>query len=99
MVEREPEWLSEDTEAALEYLAYLSSLCSGCGNPKSECMDEANEDAYEVVPVMCFACAARDAEQRSVAERLDTAEHRRSGGIDRSAVDGTYLAVVRKGGE
>jgi hypothetical protein len=61
-------------------------------------MDEANDGAYEVHPVTCFACAVRDAEQREVSERIDTPDSRKAGGIDRSTVDGTYMVVTKKGG-
>lgn len=61
-------------------------------------MAEDAEGKYEAVPLTCWACAARDAEQRSVSERIDTPESRRRDGIDRSAVDGTFLIVRKKGG-
>lgn len=58
------------------------------------------EDAYEVVPVTCHACAARDAEQREVSGRIDTPDNRNwDSGLDRSSVDGTYLVVTKKGGD
>ena len=83
----------------MEYQDYLSSLCSGCHEPKAESMDPANEGEYEVVPVTCWACAARDGESRAVSERIDTPDSRKPGGLDRSSVDGTFLLVKKKGGD
>lgn len=35
--------------------------CSGCGQPRSESMDPANERAYVgMLPHRCFACTARE---------------------------------------
>lgn len=57
----EPLWLPEDTKAALEYHAYLKSLCpGGCGRPRVESMDIAMDDHYDVFPIACNACRARD---------------------------------------
>lgn len=39
---------------------YESSLCSGCGRPRHETFDPANEQAYEAEAQRCHACATRD---------------------------------------
>lgn len=83
----EPLWLEDDTVAALEWIDYLASLCKGCGQPLAECMDEANDGRYETVPVHCFACAARDAENR------DVAKARRSESYGEGSFDGLYVGV------
>lgn len=53
-------------------------------------MDSANQDAFEAVPIQCFACAARDAESRFAAEA------RSSGSHATAAFDGIYYAVEEK---
>lgn len=87
----EPEWLDEDIEAALEWIAYQDSLCSGCGNPKSECWDPDRDGTYEAIAVQCFACAARDAENRRASEA------RASDRMGSSSFDGLYFAVTERG--
>lgn len=52
-------------------------------------MDPENVGAYEVVPVNCFACAARDRENRAAAEA------RSNNAMADSAFDGLYFAVTR----
>jgi hypothetical protein len=57
----EPEWLDTDTAAALEWQAYQKSLClGGCGRPREESFDIAMDDHYDVTPIACNACRARD---------------------------------------
>ena len=53
-------WLQEDKDAALEWIEYDDSLCSGCRNPRIESFDIANEDKYDVEALACHACAARE---------------------------------------
>jgi hypothetical protein len=60
-------------------------------------MDTDNEGHYEAVPMTCFACAARESEQRSVSERIDTADNRGSGKLSRESVDGVYIGVAERG--
>lgn len=55
-----PEWLPEDREAALEWQAYQRSLCPGCKRPRHESFDIAMDDHYDVTPLRCNACYARD---------------------------------------
>lgn len=62
--------------AALEWADYKASLCpGGCGYPKVESMDVANESRYDAVAVRCFACEARDKAGKKWAtdENSDTA--------------------------
>ena len=60
-------WLPEDTEAALEWQAWQQRLCSGCGTPRDESMDE-HGPAYEAEPLRCRACEARDMASRRFTE-------------------------------
>jgi hypothetical protein len=72
--------------AALEWADYQASLCSGCGLPKDSTMDPDMHGMFEVVPVQCFACAAKDAEEREVSE----------GRLPKAALDGVYFAVQER---
>lgn len=83
-------WLPEDTQAALEWAEYESSLCVGCGNRLADCMDEANDGAYEAVALHCFACAERDAENRRIGEARSSDEY--GGG----SFDGLYLTIAER---
>lgn len=56
----EPLWLAEDAQAALDYHAYLKSLCPGCQGPREETFDISMDDRYDVVPLVCHKCRARD---------------------------------------
>lgn len=53
-------------------------------------MDEANAGAYEVVPINCMACGARDAEVRKASEA------RQSGRYGDGAFDGLFFAVTER---
>lgn len=49
----------KDRAAALALVDYEAGLCTGCGEPMSECHDPDNKTAYEVLPpVRCYACTA-----------------------------------------
>ena len=39
-------------------LEYEADICSGCGQPRSESMDKANEYHYEPTALRCHGCAA-----------------------------------------
>jgi hypothetical protein len=52
-------WLPEDVDAALEWQSWKASLCSGCGQPKHECMSP-DGPAYEATAIRCRACETRD---------------------------------------
>lgn len=80
-------WLDEDTESALQWIDYQRTLCSGCGNPAHESMDPAMDGAYEAVPLHCFACAARDAENRAIADARSSESH------GTGSFDGLYVAI------
>lgn len=69
---------------------YQASLCSGCGQPKSECMNPEMDGAYEAVPVQCFACAARAAEHRAAGKAKS------DGSFGDAAFDGIYFAVQER---
>jgi len=89
VAEGEPLWLDDDRESALAYIEYLDSLCGGCGNPAAESMDEANDGKYEAVPVHCFACAARDAENRAASKA------RSSDSMSDSSFDGLLIGIKK----
>lgn len=55
-MEHDPAWLPEDLVGLLALQAHDDDQCSGCGHPKSESMDPANERAYSGVPLQCHAC-------------------------------------------
>lgn len=59
MTTRDPEWLPEDVDEALAFEEFEAENCPGCGEPKIETFDPANEWAYRAVAVACHACAAR----------------------------------------
>ncbi len=62
----DPGWLPDDTLAALDWQEYEATRCSGCGQPRDECM--AHEDdapAYEVTMTRCHACSAAAAEGKA----------------------------------
>lgn len=84
-------WLDEDISVALEWDEYRSSLCSGCGQPKTDGMNPDAEDTYEAVPLQCFPCAAREAEGRRASEAVGNDK------LGRGALDGIYYAVMKKG--
>lgn len=69
-------------------MEYLSSLCSGCGLPRSETTNAANEDRYTAMQIRCFACAARAREERSIAEGQQRNPD------DKGATDGILIAVL-----
>ena len=56
---RDPEWLDEDVEAAIEWVEWKADLC-GCGHPRSETFTEDAERQYEAKALKCHACAERD---------------------------------------
>jgi nitrous oxide reductase accessory protein NosL len=83
-------WSEDDTQAALEWQSYRSSLCSGCALPIEETMQPENQTAYEAEPVQCWACAARDAEDRKAQEA------RNGGSWGMGAFDGLKISVQRR---
>jgi hypothetical protein len=58
-------WTEDDVEYALAWQAIAAENCPGCGQPKSESFDPANERAYDVTALVCHACAARTHRQAS----------------------------------
>lgn len=55
----EPLFTDEDTAELLDYLADERLICDGCGLPKADTFDPANEFSYRATPLECFACSAR----------------------------------------
>jgi hypothetical protein len=53
----EPVWTDDDRDWAMALLAYEADLCE-CGQPRSESMNPANEDAYVAEPLRCHSCRA-----------------------------------------
>lgn len=82
----EPLWLDEDQDAALEYMDYLDSICSGCGQPRHESFSEENFLAYHTTALRCHACA--DKELTAKARQRD----------DNASTEGIYLVVDHKKG-
>lgn len=80
----EPAWTEEDIEYALGYQEYQRSLCPGCGQPRSESHDRANDGGYEVDVSTCHACAAMASSARA---RSDAAKD------TRAATEGLYMGV------
>jgi hypothetical protein len=81
------QWTSRDAQAAVLWEIEQKSRCSGCGQPRDECMGpEADDDApeYEVTGTRCWACQARDAKLQKFREEGA------SGG-------GLYLSVAKAG--
>jgi hypothetical protein len=64
--------LAEDTDAALEWIDYQASLCSGCGLPRHETMARANEERYDVERIVCHACKVQGSRARADAESENT---------------------------
>lgn len=69
-ITHDPDWTLDDIRAHLDWQAEQESKCSGCGNPRDESMQtEERAPAYEAVPVVCWACAARDLAIRDAMEQ------------------------------
>lgn len=51
-------------------------------------MDEANDGAYEAVAVHCYACAARDAENRRIGQA------RQGDDFGSGSFDGLYVSII-----
>ena len=51
----------------MEWHRWQQQLCSGCGQPRSECFDAAGP-AYEATVLRCRACEARDAKSKEFTE-------------------------------
>lgn len=57
-------WTFKDRLIAMAVADYEADLCGGCGEPRSESMDPANERAYVAPPPLrCHACTAIEARQ------------------------------------
>ncbi len=53
-------------------------------------MDEANDGAYEAMPIHCFACAERDAENRRISEARSGEDY------GSGSFDGLYLSIIER---
>jgi hypothetical protein len=51
-------WLDEDREWAMALVDIEADTCHGCGQPRTESLDPANEGHYSASPHRCHACAA-----------------------------------------
>ena len=59
-------------------------------------MDEDHEHDWEAVPLTCFACQKRDAEQRRIQD--DVAQRVEEGNLGaKAALDGLMIAIAEKG--
>lgn len=64
---REPQWLPDDFDAALEWQEADQNKCPGCGRPRDECFSDDAPD-YEAKPVVCWSCQERDIAAKRFAE-------------------------------
>lgn len=81
----EPLWLEDDTRKAVAWQAEQNARCSGCGQPRSECMSEDAPD-YEAEMWRCFACEVRDAKMVEV---------QREAQQGKASNHGAYFVVVK----
>lgn len=51
-------WLDEDRDYALALLEVEALTCHGCGQPRDESSDPANEFNYTAEPHRCHSCSA-----------------------------------------
>ncbi len=70
-------FLDEDTDAALALQQYEDLTCGGCGQPREESMDPANEGKYKVRLVTCHACAEQIKRQEDLADNPEPGVHLR----------------------
>lgn len=67
----------------MEWQAWRDNQCSGCGQPRDESFAKEHSFSYEVEPLRCHACAARE-------RRAHVDNENRSPGNE---TYGTYYAV------
>jgi hypothetical protein len=79
----EPQWLSDDFDAAMDWMEYEDNKCVGCGMHRDECMSDDPPD-YVAHPVVCWACQERDVRAK---------QHAESGGSQA----GVYVVVEQEG--
>lgn len=66
---REPEWTSEDRQAAVDLLNWEAATCSGCGHSLAETSSADRQYAYVAsLPVRCHYCTAVELAQESYSE-------------------------------
>ncbi len=56
-------------------------------------MDETNDGSYEAVPIHCYACAERDAENRRIGEARSGDDY------GSGSFDGLYLSIIERQNE
>jgi hypothetical protein len=79
----DPQWHEEDAQAAVLWQIEQNVRCTGCGQPRSECMGpEDDAPDYEVTITRCWACEARDAKSREFQE-------------DGASSSGIYMSVAK----
>lgn len=61
-------WTHEDVEYALAWQELDADKCGGCGQPRGESFDPANQDQYDVRALVCHACYAREQAFRSYSD-------------------------------
>lgn len=59
----DPEWTDEDIAAALDWQHEQSLLCSGCGHPADETLDDEIRAAWITEKRTCWACASKERTQ------------------------------------
>lgn len=64
----DPLFTEKDAEEILAYLEWQDSLCPGCGHPKHESFDPANEYAYRGLALNCHACGAKRRAERKASD-------------------------------
>jgi hypothetical protein len=62
-------WTLDDRGYALAWQELDDDVCDGCGHPRSETLDPANEDGYTGHAVVCHACRAIALKTGTVSDR------------------------------
>lgn len=59
----DPLFTDDDADDLLAWMKQEADRCPGCGQPRHESFDPANQDAYKVHALRCFACEGRARKQ------------------------------------
>lgn len=79
----DPQWLERDVQAAVLWQIEENARCTGCGQPRNECMGpEDDAPDYQVTITRCWACELRDAKQNEFRE-------------DGASSSGIYMSVAK----
>jgi hypothetical protein len=65
----DPQWLEEDTRAALEWQSAETGKCNGCGQPLDESTKKENSYAYRAEAIRCHGCYAIHAAESAKAKK------------------------------